>query len=336
MSREVLGAAAEDRDAGRLRSAVVTSLDVVPAPAPSVDPPTEAIDVTPAERPDRLRRRLTRAGALEWGRRARLPLGIAVAAGLVGALAGTATVERRHTAEARSAVSVLGMLTWPEGSWDGNQGELRFGLQVLNSGPEPVGLEGAWLEGSASELVLRDGGPVGAGASERFSATMQLDCSSTPETGGDLTLGVRTADGTLHEITPEPLGPNLGMPARELSGLCSWGPAPVLGVSPGWVEPDGRLFLRVDNPRDEDVDVVVDAPAGLSVVAQPPLPLTLAGGASSELRLSLVVDECTDAAMRPDAGTMLRIEDAARRGESYFEQSTLIGWVAQQVGRACG
>jgi len=336
MSREVLGAAAEDRDAGHLRSAVATSLDVVPAPAPSADPPTEATDVTPAQRPDRLRRRPTRAGALAWGRRVRVPLGVALAAGLIGALAGNGMTERRHTAEAQAAVSVLGMLTWPEGSWDGDEGELRFGLQVLNSGPEPVELESAWLEGSGSELVLRDGGPVGAGASERFSATMLLDCASTPKTGGDLTLGVRTADGTLHAITPQPLGPNLGMPARELSGLCSWGPSTTLFVAPSLVEPDGRLLVTVTNPGREDVEVEVSVPTGLSVVAQPPLPLTLAPDDGSELRLALVVDDCSHAALRPDAGTMLSIGDAARPGETYYDQALVVGWVAQQVERACG
>lgn len=344
------------RDPGAPPATVVTELDAEPSARPEptpVDGSERADGALPRQRAvpagdpgvegagfgAAVRRRL-----LTWPPVAptwlRAPLGVAAAVlvgGLVGALVASSSVERAQLAERQSTARLLATLTLPAtGPVEDESGHgFQMELVVLNAGPEPVTVTEARVPGTQTAILLDESTRVSAGRSASIETTVVPDCSG--RTAGDLTLLVQTIDGATREVAAGGLGRGLGLRPSQLGVYCRSGPeADPIPVWRTTVEDDGRLALQLRNTRPGPVQLAVGSPPGTHIEGNPTLPATLPTDHSLVVRLRLVVDRCTSAAQRADAGGQVELLVDGDPGVSLPDTSTLVGWFAQQVAVQCG
>jgi hypothetical protein len=269
----------------------------------------------------------------------RAPVGVAAAVlvgAVVGGLVASSSVERAQLAERQSTVRLLATLALPAtGPVEDESGHgFQMDLVVLNAGPEPVTVTEARVPRTQTAILLDRSTRVLPGRTATVETTVVPDCSG--RAAGDLTLLVATVDGTTREVAAGALGRGLGLRPSQLGVYCRSGPAaePI----PVWrstVEEDGTLALQLRNTRPGPVQLAVGTPPGTHIEGSPALPATLPTDHSVVVRLRLVVDRCTSAAQRADAGGQVELLVDGDPGVSLPDTSTLVGWFAQQVAAQC-
>lgn len=323
MSREVLGSAEDLEDrrgAGALPEprAVVEDLD---ATAPDRLSPS----------PSRPSARGQAGVAWRWATSNRLLLAAVAVAALVGALLGAGLAERAHEAEARSTVAVLADLTYEDGFSSGDA--VGLGIVVVNAGSAPVTVEDVTFTGAVLEAELSEPLTVPPGASVEGDVALTPDCDQGGRLGG-LRLVVSTADGTRHTVEPGRLGTGGGV-SGALGELCGY-PRQDVEAWQTSVDDDGRLGLSLFNDTGEPVELTVKSPPGTVVAAEPDLPATLPTDRTVTVRLDVVVERCTSAAQRADAGAQVQFLVDGEHGRVFPEWARVVGWFAQRVQDACG
>jgi hypothetical protein len=263
-----------------------------------------------------------------------LLLAAVVATALLSGLLTAGALEQREQADRHSTVRLLASLTYPSnGPVRVAPDRVRMELVLLNAGPEPVTVSEAMVHGSRTQVLLAHSHEVNAGRSSAVEVTVAPDCSALLT--DRLTLVVTTADGQTREVPVDELGHGLGVQLGQLQQFCDGGapePIPVWRTS---VEADGSLALHLRNIRSIPAQLTAVGPPGTRLVGDPPLPLTLPTDRSVVVRLRVVVDRCTFAAQRPDAGSQIELKLDGEDGGVNPDPPTLVGWFAQQVVRAC-
>lgn len=324
VSREVLGPAEDLEDrrgAGALPEprAVVEDLD---APAPDQPPPS----------PSRPPARDQVGVAWRWATSNRTWLAAAAVVAVVGGLLGAGLGERARDAQARSTVTLLADLTYGDGFMPG--AEVRLGLVVANAAAAPVTVEDVAFTGGVLEAELTEPITVPPAASVEADVVLTPDCGQGGRLGG-LRLVVSAADGTRHTVEP---GRLLGTGARvggALGELCEY-PRQDVEAWQTSVDDDGRLSLSLFNDTGEPVDLTVKSPPGTVIAGEPGLPATLPTDRTVTVRLDVVVERCTSAAQRADAGAHVQFLVDGEHGRVFPEWTRVVGWFAQRVQEACG
>ena len=357
MSREVIGAGTTDeaerlpRPRGDARPATVTDLD---APTTAATPTTPAATPRDGDTPrtdsagdagdaDGAAPVAPATGSFPWPDHLSAwlarPAGVAAVVTmclLAGGLIGVGVAER-FAAERRSdTVRLLGGLAYPtRGFLSDATGGSQVDLLVVNAGPETVRVTGAsFVEGSPSELVLPEPFEVGPGESARAAADVQLDCD-TPLLS-DVSVTVATPGGRTRDVVLPGDGMGGMLADGDLQYLCgAFDGASSLEVFSTVSRGDGSLSMQVRNSTDDAVELTFAGPVGVTIIGDPPFPVTLAPDSSEFLIVRVQVDTCTAAASRPDAGNDLRLLVDEQREQAFLDPVVTAGWLARQVALEC-
>ncbi len=354
MSREVLGSAVDDVDAGggpapdrgavgsrpvpATRSTV--RLDTEPVTAPATSGDGHAAQTTAVA--NARARVMARLDAVRASRQRTAVALLAV--GLVASLVAVGVTEQARQAGRDRAASVVAWLDYS--SVDG-QGQAVLRLNVVNTGSDRVTVTDADLEGGL------DGRPSGVGleladdltvepqryVSGRVEATVAA-CAGPVARGGsrDGDLRVTLSGPDLRDTVLD--GTRIGgFPVTSSSVVetaCGAVAAPVV-VQSTVVRADGRLYLTLRGFRD-DLQVTLTAPDGVRLVTEPASPVLVPGGQDAPMTtiaVALEVDTCTVNAQQVDAGTQVALEVDEEEVALVLDYVVVNAWVVREVARAC-
>lgn len=345
MSREVIGTGTteelERAPAPRAapRAATVTDLDAardaVPQPEVAVRTATVGDLAAPGDPP---RRSHWPATAPAW---LAGPVGVvgAVVVGLLaGALIGTGVAERSQAQQRSENVRLVGGLAYPTtGFLSSSTGGSQIDVLVVNAGPETVRVTGASFGDAGSRIDLSEPFEVAPGESARESADVQIDCERPGLTDvTSLSVTAQTPDGRTRDVDLAATGLGGILATDDLGYLCGeFDASSTLDVFSTTSRGDGSLSMQVRNSTDEAVELTFLGPAGVTIVGEPPFPVTLDASSSEFLVVSVRIDECTGAATRADAGNDLRLLVDGEREQAFLDPVVTAGWLARQVALAC-
>lgn len=365
MSREVMGSALEDvpESEHTTRTDRAVRIDERPRPDASPDQDRSA----PVDRPadDEPSTRTGRFGGL--GRHGRVVLertqqqvdvvrssrvrtaGVVAVAALVAGLVGAGVTAQLQQAGTDRASGVVAWLEYGNGYDQPGNARIAARLNVVNTSAQLVTISGVDFQGGLEEgresgVTGELGDPLEVAPGAYASATVQAevpDCSQGPITRGgsrDGGLRVRVSGADLRSTWVD--GARVG--AFPLSAgsvvemACTAGFVRPVLVENTIVRADGDLYMTLRSGSSEDVVVGLAGPDGVTLVTEPPLPLTIEGGqaATVTVGVDLQVDTCTVSAQQLDAGNQLRLVVGEEQlpDLDYFVVNP---WVVREVARAC-
>lgn len=356
MSREVLGSAVDDLDAGGSDpDRVAAGSTPVPATRSIVRLDAKQVPDAATSEDGAADRATAVANARAWAvarldavraSRQRTATALVVVA-VVGGLVAVGATEQARQAGRDRAASVVAWLDVPAVGVDAARGRAVLQLNVVNTGADRVTVTGADLDGGLQDrssgvgLELTDDlvvEPQGHG-SGRVEARVE-ECSGPVSRGGsrDGDLRVRLSGADLRETVLD--GTRVGaFPVTSSSVVelaCGADVAPVV-VQSTMVRADGRLYITLRGST-VDVEVGVTAPDGVRLVTDPPAPVPVPGGQDAPMTtipVTLEVDVCTVSAQQLDAGRQVSLVVGGDRYE-LLDHAVVNAWVAREVIRACG
>lgn len=280
------------------------------------------------------------AGSDRW-RRPLLAL-VAIAA-VLGGLVGAAVAQRAALVGRERVATASAWLSYDLDS----SGLGSAALFVVNSGSAAFTVTSVDLQGgigpgaSPVDLELESEIRVDPDSTARTSVRATSDCEAGPlsrggSRDGDLRITVAGPDLREQVLTMRGLG-GMSLTAVDLyDGVCNPG-AGFLPVNADLSSrADGRLNLRVQSADGDDHEVDLTVPDGVTLTADPGLPILLVGDQAQSVALGLTVEVCTQNTRQLLAGQQVVIAVDGEPVEFLLDQVVVAAWFAREIERACG
>ncbi len=279
-------------------------------------------------------------------RRSRTPLvALVVVATLVGTVLGAAIAQRAALVGREESASISAWITYQASGFP--TGAATYSLFVVNSGQSPLTVKGADLGGDIDPgrepvaLELLREFDVDPGKTGQTSVTATSACDAGPLSQGGARDGNLRVTVATQDLREQVIGvPNLaGMSLSAVDlyeEICfsSLGQPPVTADLAN--RPDGRLGLSLRSADGDEHEVSLQSISGISLVTDPPAPVTVDGTRSTNLILGLDVEFCTQNANQLLAGQQVNVVVDGEAVDYLLDPIVFTAWFAREVEKNCG
>lgn len=270
-------------------------------------------------------------------------IALAMVAALVGGLLGAAVAQRASLAGREQNASISAWITYQSNTSDGSG---TFSLFVVNSGQAPLTVTDSDLDGGIEDgrapvdLRLQQPFEVDPGRTGHSLVTATSSCDAGPLSqggvrDGDLRVTVATRD-LREQVLSAPNPARMSLSSVDIYDQLCQGGRELAVEAELTSRGDGRLSMTLRSVDGDDHVVDLSAPDGVTLVTEPPLPVTVTGPQVQTVAIGMTVESCTQNNTQLLAGSQVSLltDDEARL--ISFDQFSMIAWFAREIAKACG
>jgi hypothetical protein len=266
---------------------------------------------------------------------------LVVVAALVGGLLGAGVAQRIALLAREQNASVTAWVGF------GNASPETYNLFVVNSGSAPLTVKGADFSGGIDddlapiELVLDRPFEVAPGKVGQGIVTATSECDAGPlgrggPRDGELQVTVATQD-LREQVLSVPSLFSLSARSVDIYEVICGQDVYTPSVIPEFSSrADGRVTMTLRAEDNEDHEVDLDVPEGITLVTEPELPVLLESDRGLSIAIGMTVEDCTQNNQQLLAGQQITFVVDGRTTQMFTDTTPLLAWFAREVGKACG